>query len=197
MFQFLTDVLSSNIAQALIIAALTAIAGNYMRPKGKLVWSVSHQHYYSIPNVAEKGGTFPVRTQQIWVQNLGRSSIEDIEIVLNWKPQHYEVWDPRHYAPGTLPDGRHTLRFPNLSSREFFRISILDTINDLPMVMSVRWKDGLGRQIVMTPQEIHPNWKLIFVGLVMLIGATAIIFGALQGIIYLASLAPTAAVTSP
>jgi hypothetical protein len=188
MFQFLSEILSSNVGQALIIAALTALVGHYLRPKGKLVWSVSHQHHYSVPNVAEKGGAFPVRTQQIWVQNVGRKAIEDVEIVLNWKPQHYEIWNPRHFTPGTLPDGRHSLRFPNLSSYEFFRLSLLDTFTDLPVVVAIRWKDGLGEEILMSPQQNHPQWKLYSFAMAALIGATTVFFGLLQLLLYLISL---------
>ncbi|MEQ1405632.1 hypothetical protein ABK249_11875 [Neorhizobium sp. Rsf11] len=190
MFQFLGDLVTSNVGQALLIAALTALAGNYLRPKGKLVWSVSHQHYYNVPRIGADGA-FPVRTQQIWIQNLGRKAIEDIEIVLNWKPQHYEVWDPRHYTPGTLPDGRHSIRFPNLSSQEYFTISILDTFNELPIVLAVRWKEGLGKEIRMGPNQVHPRWVLLGLWLILLVGATAIFFGILQAVLYAIALAST------
>ncbi|MBA8845891.1 hypothetical protein FHW02_003978 [Ochrobactrum sp. RH1CCR137] len=187
MVQAILEIIQSNAGQALIIAALTAIAGWLLRPRGKLVWSVSHQHYYSVPRVGEEG-SFPVRTQQIWIQNLGRKAIEDVEIVLNWKPQHYEIWNPRHYSQGTLPDGRHSIRFPNLSSQEFFTLSILDTFNELPIVVAIRWKEGLGKPIRMSPQLLPSKWALWLFWAMVLIGITTVLYLALQAILYVSVL---------
>jgi hypothetical protein len=179
MLDLLKTVLSFNIAQAVIIAILTAIVTRYLQPKGKLVWGFSHQHLYLVPRLDEDG-SYPVRTQQIWIQNTGRKSVEEIEFVLNWKPQHLEVWDPRHYTTTILPDGRYSLLFRNLSSSEAFTISILDTFRDLPVIVAVRWKDGIGKQVNMGPQQIPSPRMLWILRALLLIGLTTILFLLLQ-----------------
>jgi hypothetical protein len=60
---------SSGIGQALTIAAITAAVGRTLTARGKLAWAVSHQHFYRMPRFRDDG-FFPVRTQQIWFQNL-------------------------------------------------------------------------------------------------------------------------------
>ncbi len=77
-----TFITSSNgLLQAVIIAIISAVIARLVTPKGRLVWSTSHQHYYSMRSL--EGGSFPVRTQQLWFQNVGRAPIEDVELVLN------------------------------------------------------------------------------------------------------------------
>jgi hypothetical protein len=41
----------------------------------------------------------------IWVQNTGRGLITNIEVVLNYPPQHYEIWPQREYQVETNPMG--------------------------------------------------------------------------------------------
>jgi hypothetical protein len=153
-WEFVTS--GSGLVQAILIAIATALLARFFQPKGKLIWSTSHQHYYSMRNL--DGGHFPVRTQQLWVQNVGKAAIEGVEIILNYPPQHLEVWSPRAYDQQVLEDRRLVLTFPYLASNEFFTVSMLDTISDIPVVLSTRSKSGLGKQIEMGPQRLYPRW---------------------------------------
>ncbi|WP_395449048.1 hypothetical protein ACHMW7_03835 [Aminobacter sp. UC22_36] len=173
---------SSGIGQALTIAAITAAVGRTLTARGKLAWAVSHQHFYRMPRFRDDG-FFPVRTQQIWFQNLGRAPVEGIEIVLNWKPQHYEIWDPRKYEEVIMPDGRFALMVDSLSGRERFTLSMIDTINDLPGIMNVRTKSGEVRNLIMAPQRVWPNRILWLVAALLLIGITTGVYLALQWLI--------------
>lgn len=186
MIDLIKEVFGSGFVQTLLIAAITAFAANFFRSKGKLVWSVSHQHLYRIPSLIDDG-EYPVRTQQIWFQNIGRLPIDDIEIILNWRPQHFEIWDPRQYTLSTLPDGRLALHFPTLNSNEFFRLSMIDTINDLPIVLNVRWRGGVGKQIAMAPHQIFSPWIIWGLRFLIIAGATALIFLALQAVLLIAT----------
>lgn len=179
MIDFATNIIKSQTAQALIIAAVIGIFARIFTPKGKLVWGVSHQHHYRMPRLGESG-TFPVVTQQIWFQNLGRLSIENVEIVLNWKPQHFEIWDPRSYEQALTPDGRFVIKIPSLNRTEAFTVSMIDTINDLPAVINVRWNGGLGRMVRMGPQRVFPLWFNYLILALLFISLVSIIFFSLQ-----------------
>lgn len=184
MLELIKIVIFNPIAQAVAIFLLTAWLKNRLEPKGRLVWSVSHQHYYRIPRL-DADGSFSVRTQQIWFQNLGRKPIDDIEIVFNWKPQHLEVWDPRQYNILSTPDGRHVLSLPNLSAKEFFTVSIIDTFGEIPEVISVRWKGGIGKSIQMAPTQVLPKFVLLILWLLIMIGFSAVVFTMLRLAIHL------------
>lgn len=186
MIEIIKDILQSGAGQALIIAAITGIVAQVLSPRGKLVWAVSHQHHYRMPRL-DASGHFPVVTQQVWFQNTGRSTIGDIEIVLNWKPQHFEIWDPREYNNVTLEDGRYILKFPSLNPQEFFTLSMIDTLNDIPAVLNVRWSGGRGVLVAMGPQRIFPRaFELTIVSL-LFIGIVSILYFALQFIIHIST----------
>lgn len=182
MLETLQAFANSNLAQTLLIAAITAVAARLFTARGRLLWSVSHAHLYLVPRI-DADGAFPVRTQQIWFENAGRAAIEDVEIILNYPPQHLEIWDPRVFTRENLPDNRVALRFPNLAGREKFTISMIDTFSDLPRVVSVRWKNGTGRFFPMAPQRVWPRRVLYPLLALWLVGVTACVFVALQGIL--------------
>lgn len=182
---WLTSILDSSFWQAILLAILTGLAGRFLAARGKLIWSVSHQHFYALPRL-DADGSFPVRTQQIWFQNAGRSSIQDIEIILNWRPQHFEIWNPRQYATATLPDGRLLITLPNLSGQEAFTLSMIDTFKDLPAVLNIRCNGGPVTNIAMMPQRVWPNWVLMIVAVIMIAGVTAGLFLLLQAVLWFA-----------
>ncbi|MFT4002885.1 MAG: hypothetical protein QM684_21840 [Rhizobium sp.] len=129
-------------------------------------------------------------TQQIWFQNTGRSSIQDIEIVLNWKPQHFEIWDPRQWDKAVLPDGRFVIKIPSLYRNEFFTISMIDTINDLPAVLNVRWLGGRGKSVTMGPQRIFPLWFNLTLLAFLFSGVVSILYLLLQGVLHYFGVTP-------
>lgn len=179
MFSLVVYFFSSGIGQALTIAAITAIVGRTLTARGRLAWAVSHQHHYRMPRFGGDG-FFPVRTQQIWFENTGRAPVEGIEIVLNWKPQHYEIWAPRKYGEAEIPDGRFALMVDSLSGGERFTLSMIDTINDLPGIMNIRTTSGAVKNLTMAPQRVWPNRILWPVGALILIGTTTVVYAALQ-----------------
>jgi hypothetical protein len=182
----LTDLISSivqsQLFHALMVALVTALIGRALTAPGRVVWAVSHQHYYRVPMVAEDG-TFPIVTQQVWFQNVGRAPVHGVEIVLNWNPQHFEIWSPRKFSQSVLPDGRLVVSIPSLAGYEIFTLSMIDTFRDLPIVLNVRSEQGLGKQVPMMPQRIWPTWFLAILGAALLIGVTTVAYLALQGVL--------------
>ncbi|AZO68936.1 MULTISPECIES: hypothetical protein [unclassified Mesorhizobium] len=176
MLEIIKEFFSSNIGQSLSIAGLIAIATQLLTARGRLGWSVTHQHFYQLPN-PNGGANIPVRTQEIWVQNTGRAAIDGVEVTLNYQPQHYEIWSPRKFTPDILPNDRLALTFPSLAGKEFFRISIIDTRGvELPNVLSVRWGNGQGKRLPMRPMRVFPRSVLIAFACVSLIGTTTVFY---------------------
>lgn len=179
MLQPVVDFVTSSFGQALALALVTALIGRAITARSKLVWAVSHRHWYQMPRLDDEG-SFPVITQQVWFQNVGRLPAEDIEIVLNWKPQHFEVWPPRDYQTAILPDGRFALKVPYLAGNEIMTVSMIDTIREMPNIINVRTKAGLGKVVAMGPQRIWPLWAQYTMGALLLLGVTTLLYFVLQ-----------------
>lgn len=176
---WLSNLLSSELIQAVLIFAVTGFVGWLFTAKGRLFYGVSHRHMYRVPDL-QSGGFFPVRTQQIWLQNFGRGTLTDIEVLLNYKPQHYEIWNPRQYEEKVMPDGRVSILIPSMLGRETLTLSIIDTIHDIPVVLDVRSQSGLGRHMNMFPVVRLPSWIYYILWILILAGVSSLIFAALH-----------------
>jgi hypothetical protein len=168
--EIISIVISSKFAQTILLTLFTALVAQMALARGKLRWSLRHHHWYKLPGAAANNSDINIVTQDLWFHNIGRAAVEDIEIVFNWKPEHYEIWNPREHNNLTLPDGRFIVKIPTLTAKEFFSISLLDT-KELPRVVNVRSKNSGAKEIPMIPMRLFPMWfnlgamGMMFVGL--------------------------------
>ncbi len=183
--KIISDILDPQFIQAILVFAITTIVGIILAAKGRLRFGISQGFKYNLRNL--EGPDFPVLTQQIWILNSGRATIDEVEIVFNFKPMHYEVADPRKYEESILPDGRMVLQFPYLAGQDHFTIALIETVRpELPWVVGVRCRSGLGRKWDLTPQRQLPNWAISFLWFTIMMGITftaVILLNILRGII--------------
>lgn len=152
----LQEIWKHDVVQALFIAGVIALASAVFGSRGRLIWAVSHGHNYKIED-AESDQHW-VSTRQLWVQNSGRKIVNQIEIVLNFRPQNFNVWPPRDFEQSDIPDGRFALKFDGLAKGEYFTISMLVVNSEIPNVANVRWSNGIATEVPMGPQQIFPTW---------------------------------------
>ncbi|KQR34064.1 hypothetical protein ASF91_09055 [Rhizobium sp. Leaf155] len=169
------QLVSSQFAQAVFIAIFSVIVAQLLSAKGKLRWSVRHAHWYRLPAANSDGTDLNVVTQELWFNNTGRAAVEQVEIVLNWRPQHYELWSPRDFSQQMLPDGRLIIRIPTLAAKEWFSLSLIDT-KQLPPIVNVRSRNGEGREILMSPTRVFSQTINIVAAVMMLTGLATIIY---------------------
>ncbi|MGA9602538.1 MAG: hypothetical protein WBQ82_00320 [Methyloceanibacter sp.] len=174
--------LQSNEVAAVIIAALIAGATGLFR-RGRLGWSISHQHNFLVPIQPPQGAAKlaqpalqTVYTRDIWVQNVGRGSITNIELVLNYPPQHYEIWPQREFQVVMNPDGRMVIKVASLGAREFFTVVMLSVAHELPLVTNVRSSDGVARAVTMGPQQIFSRPFVQLLRLMLFLGIAAAVY---------------------
>jgi hypothetical protein len=150
---------SSDEVLAVIVATIFSTVGwgilRVVQGKSRIVWAVSHQHAFNLTNANPPGIAY---TNEIWVQNVGRVMAEDVEVILAYRPQHFDVWPQRHFVDLANPDQSITIRFDNLNRREYVTISLIQGATQPPMVTNVRWRGGVGQQVPMARQQIFPLW---------------------------------------
>jgi hypothetical protein len=145
-----------------------------------LRWSNRHAHVFLLPEAGPNGTQLIVHTKEIWITNEGRSAVEEIEIVFNWRPQHFEIWDPREATEIELPNERFALQIPNLAGKEFFSISIMSVgPGTLPDIVNIRSKNSIAKVIPLFPSRQFPTWFNL-IGLTLLVlGLTTAAYGIL------------------
>jgi len=110
------------------------------------------------------------------VQNVGRATVEDVELLLNFPPGHFDIWPQRQFTQEVTPNNNLILKFDNLNPREHFTVSVFQVTTQPPLMTNLRWRGGVGRQRLMAPQQVLPPWFLNLIRFVFLIGVFAVFY---------------------
>ena len=168
----------------IILGAILDVVRRLIVPRGRVAWGISHDEYFILPpqqpstqqpqqtdpNQPEQP-TLPmplpppprlnVLIRQIFIQNVGRAVAEDVEITINFLPQHWHAFPP---ILQTVPSGQDRffrLQTKMLNKREHFIISMFQAGTGnvvLPDVLAVRWKGGVAKQVPIVPRQKLPTW---------------------------------------
>lgn len=146
----------SEFLQTALIGLVVALVSHWLRPRGRLRWGSAHSHAFLMSS--DQGPGYLLRTQSFWFQNTGKSSLDDVEIILNYPPQHFEIWPARQFERRRLDNGRLLIAIPFLSAHEGITLSMLDARADLPEIVGARARSGPAKEIPMTMQRQWPTW---------------------------------------
>jgi hypothetical protein len=105
-----------------------------MVPRGRVAWGISHNEHFIIPpqqsaSQQPEQPTLPlplpppqlnVLIRQIFIQNVGRAVTEDVEITINFVPQHWHAFPPILQVAPSGQDRFLRLQTKMLNKREFF-----------------------------------------------------------------------------
>ncbi|PMS17834.1 hypothetical protein C0Z18_18480 [Trinickia dabaoshanensis] len=134
------------------------------------------------PAIVGQGIT--IRTSTLTVQNLGRKVAENVEIIHQQKPDHFQLFPQRNYSETTAPDGTHVVMIETLARREVIQMQVLSYAR-APSLVTVRSKDGPGRNV---PFQIYPQLPrsvLYAIQVIMLIGAMMTLYWFVRAALFL------------
>jgi hypothetical protein len=159
------DSLASYVATG-VVSLIVGLALRELEPKVKIVWWGAHQFLFEIPEPRR----IDLLTQAITIQNIGRKSAEDVEIVHKRQPDFFKLWPALDYEESTTPAGEHVVRVKSLGPKEFFTIEFLSYATR-PELQLIRSKAGQATLIPIQFQRVLPRWLrtisigLLFIGL--------------------------------
>lgn len=166
------------IAVALVITGLTAIAGRIFAARPRIQWGVTNNNHFILP--LPNGQLLSTYVRNITVANQGRKVAENVEVVLNFEPQHLEHFPHLPITETKNKDGRHVVTIARLNPKEFVNFSMLSANGELPLVTYVRCSGYSAKQVNIAPQRVAPKWFIAVALLLILIGfITTIYFVAL------------------
>jgi hypothetical protein len=167
---------------SLLVPVLTAVLAWVMQRPPKVIWSIHNLRFFlaeetvAVENGPPQKKNHAIRAASVFVQNSGRMAAQGVEIVFNWRPQHFNVWPQREYVEILNPDGRFIVKLSGLGPKEFLGIDVLTINAELPDLIQVRSGHGAGTRIQMHPQQIHPRWKLLLAACLMFVGFVALLW---------------------
>ena len=156
---------------SVLVPILTWALNKYGKSKVNLLVSQPHRFTFLVqdPTTQPDGTTINVQknvhTVSYLIQNASNETANKVELVFNWQPQYHNIWSPREHETKLLADGRYMLTFASLSPKELFQCELLNVGADLPILLTVRCNECVGKFIDMYPQPIAKNWQrhLIFI----------------------------------
>jgi hypothetical protein len=175
---------------SVVLTALLALLAHLLLPRGRLKWSVPHFYSFLLPTSAQQGqpggqpipSTMLVRTADVWVQNAGRAPVTGVEIIFNYRPQHYELYPQRAFTEKVNPDGRLIIQVDSLGERECFTIAMIDGGVELPEVVNIRSDLGVAKKVMMGPMQIFPTWANGLALVLMIVGVLSLFFWTIRAI---------------
>ncbi len=171
----LTEFFSNTYVQTLLLSFMSAIIAAIFATRPRVIWSKTHQSSFRLKtNEGEK--PLYIYTSEIWIKNSGRAQAKHLEVVLNFKPQHYQVWSPRKCREELLADDRLSLTFETLGPQDEFEIAMLDSFGETPNVIEVRHEAGLARETEMQTTAKPGTFFLLIIVTLFLAGFVLILF---------------------
>lgn len=171
----LIDFFSNTYVQTIILSLVSAAIATFFVSRPRLVWSKTHQNSFRLKSEKDERPLY-INTSEIWVKNLGRSQARQVEVVLNFRPQHYQVWTPRKCKEEVLADDRLSLTFDTLGPNDELEISMLDSFADTPNVLEVRHEAGLANEEKMQTNIQPGRFTIVALSMVFLMGLILIFY---------------------
>lgn len=162
-----------------VVSLVVGLLLKHLEPKSKLCYWFPHAFVFDLKNE-----NLTIQTNSLTVQNLGRESAEDVEIIHKSRPDFFQFSPPIAYLEETTKSGDHILRIPHLGKKEFFTLQLL-SYKSVPVLQNIRSKDGSGTQIQFKFQRHYPKWLEYLIGLIMVSGLIVVVYWLVKSFIFL------------
>lgn len=166
--------------QKLIIAALsfglssisTLIAAK-ARPRARILVAQAHQFSFDLKG---NDGIFIVNTRTILIQNSGRDIAKNIEVCFTAEPANYKIWPPCEYTTTENKENFFFIKIEKMTAKSHLVIEMLQSVSDLPNLISVNHEGGAAKPIEVQPQQIYSKQTQYFLAFLVILGGSSIFF---------------------
>lgn len=159
---------------ASVITGIFALIGYILRKQPKIRWAEIFIHHYLIPNGENQ--RLSVLVKDIYVENMGGALARDIEVSLNYKPQHCEIYPHVPYSVRENPDGRQIFKFEKLNPGEFVQMSLHNIGEALPETTNVRYDGGQAKRVLTRPQIVFPKYVQVCLFILVILGFLTFVY---------------------
>lgn len=158
MNSWLIQILKSPEIVAVLLTALIAAITRYLQPAARVIWGISHGFTFLVPSQEKQPQSYPLSTGSVFVRNAGRRTANDVEIVLNYRPQHFQIWPALGYETAETPEHHFIIKLKNLGPGEFTTVELVSANHELPITLRVRSPLGEAKRVGIAPMRVMPVW---------------------------------------
>jgi hypothetical protein len=125
-----------------------------------------------------------LRTDSLTIQNVGRESATDVEIVHKFQPDHFQFSTSLSYTEISNPNGEHIIKIPSLGAKEHVNIQLLSH-SQMPVLLNVRSSTGPAQLIQVHLQRIFSKAFNAFIALLLILGFGFSLYWVIRSVIFL------------
>lgn len=168
-----------------VISLIVGLALQRFVDKPKLQFFLPGQFLFELkePNVK-------LQTDSLTLQNSGRKSATNIEIVHKETPDHFQFSQAIGYSEEINPNGEHIIKISSLGPKEFLNIQYLSHTK-VPNLLRVRSDQGSAELIQVQFQPLYPLYFKYVAGILMLSGVGLLIYWSLKVVYYVSEIIVT------
>lgn len=166
------------------LTLLLSVGAYVLRPRVKLIWGLKNIYTHVMRRTKEGEQPLAIHTAHYVIQNSGRASAKDVEIVFNYAPDETTVWPQRQYTAVLNREARLVLRLDFIAPGEFIDVSIININKALPELLSVQNPEIIGKQVNINYVRAFPTWVYILMWASMFLGVVFIIEKIMRYLVY-------------
>ena len=163
-----------------ITAALALIVGLLLdraRARAKLYYWFPHVENFQL----EDDPPLNFQTSAMTIQNQGRKSAADVQVILSMEPDSLRVYPVIPHSEEVTEDGHFVLTIPHLGPKELVTLQIV-ALEDFPSLLNVRSDAGVAQGVPIQVQRVYATWVNVGAVLLMLFGLGLVIYWVVEAI---------------
>ncbi|WP_353088235.1 hypothetical protein [Stenotrophomonas sepilia] len=169
---------------ALIAGALNLWSKTLGRPRTSMVWGQRNTVSHVLPDFKENGVVTlksPIlNVGSVLVRNTGKTSLSEIEVILNYAPNSLNIWPVRPMTQRQIEHDRFLVTVAYLPPGEELWLDMVMVHGDVPAVLGIRSKEVAPTRVGIVLTTELSNWRTRSIRLLAAAGVAAIVYGILQ-----------------
>ena len=158
--------------EELISIGLTMLSSYLLwifRAKVKLTWGSTSTNFHKF-RLADDGAPIAIWTEKFFVQNVGKKSALNIELVFSASMTSYNVWPPREHTCVAMENGNFLIKIPSLAASELLIVDMIDIESMNPRLLTVNCPDAIAQEVEFQVNRKFGTLFNMFIGFLMLAG---------------------------
>lgn len=138
----------------------------YFQPKSKVFYWSPHTFLFNL-----KKENVLLQTDSLTIQNLGRKSASNIEVIFDTKPDFYQLQPAAVHDGVLLENGNFAVKLKELGPKEFYTFQVL-SYTKVPKILNVRSDSGQASFMPFQLQRLYPRWFNVLLTIFLVVGAS-------------------------
>lgn len=165
---------------SLIVGALLI----YLQPSAKVVYWSPHSFFWKVvpkEDYNENNEPVPFQTDMWTIQNIGRRSTADLDMLFEERPDHWQLQPPIVHDTIKLDNEQFAIRIPELGPKEIVTVAVFSYKTE-PRPLSIKSSVGPAKRIDIGFERSYGPWLYWFRAFLIMLGLATALYWSIIGV---------------